>query len=51
MQESMVTTASSTPPCKLDDPEYEEKYVKEFLQWKAKTIATIKHLEESAKTP
>eukprot|EP00253_Pinus_taeda_P009983 PITA_09983 len=49
MQESMVTTASSTPPCKLGNPEYEEKYVQEFLQKKAKTIATVKQLEESAK--
>lgn len=49
MQESMATAATSTPPCRLDDPENEEKYVKESLQWKATTLATVKQLEESAK--
>lgn len=49
MQESIVNIASSTPPCKLADPEYEDKSVKEFLQRKAKTLADVKNLEESVK--
>jgi hypothetical protein len=46
MKDSVVTTASASPPCKLGDLEWEEKAIKEFLVKKANSIDYVKHLED-----
>eukprot|EP00253_Pinus_taeda_P030143 PITA_30143 len=46
MRDSMITTPSSSPPCKLGDEEQDEGDIKEFLKRKAKAMNDVKQLED-----
>jgi hypothetical protein len=46
MEDSMITTPSSSPPCKLDDEQQDERDIKKFLERKAKSMDHVRQLED-----